>query len=157
MCCVWWFTIQAGNVNTTVWKTTRLKMNWIWQLTLYGWDLGYYKVCVTSGSHVYWKTHKEHQMTIIGTDLAVWYWGQFIPTVDCAGVTRHISILNPQEVDVIPWHSGSLASGLVTPQWMQIYYCQMLQILHTNMKNRWPGKLNDGIIPLHDCPSPCGP
>jgi hypothetical protein len=73
------------------------------------------------------------------------------------GLTRHISVLNPQEVYGIPWHSASLASWLATSQWIQIYYCQMLQILHTNMKTGWPDKLNDGIILLHDCPSPCGP
>jgi hypothetical protein len=44
-----------------------------------------YKVCVTSGSHVYFKTHKEHHVTIVGTDAAVQYWGQFIAVVDCGG------------------------------------------------------------------------
>ena len=50
----------------------------------------------------------------------------------------------------------SLVSGLVTPQSMQIYYCQILQILHTNM-NRLSGKLNDVTILGHDCPFPVWP
>jgi hypothetical protein len=62
-----------------------------------------YKVCVTSGSHVYFKTHKEHHVTIIGTCSS-----PILRAVHCCcglwegGLTRHISVLNPQEVYGIP-------------------------------------------------------
>jgi hypothetical protein len=170
--------VRSHSVELNMSRTLGMQLYGISNITRH--VTSWFHVCWHTHTHTHARarahTHMEHSMTFHWNNCS----GSIPKVMCfCSGfwwvMRRSVTMLNPQEkqqafdrhtlldanwrnsnyrhlFDCVLWHPQMPASGLQII-WQYSHcklFMQIIQYVHTKMKNRQPGKLTDGIIILHD-------